>query len=403
MNMKTKRVVRRGAAVLAVVAVVVVSLFLRPKGDSRPAFDPNGTDELGYAGLQELLRGYVDVSVSPTIKGAPSSPRQATYLVATAGVTNSQRRQLERLATRGATVVYSDAVLYAPDNADVAMLDQADFARSTELVNDCDADLLPIQHVQTIRVTNPRGIRADGDGSPRQGCIGTQTFDDGVQYSFMTVRKMGDGSIVNLGDGTVWSNRHLASSDNAALAVALLAPKADGTMQFVEPDLSSTPDATEEVYGIGPMLELAPTWIKAVGLNAGLALLVFCLARSRRVGRPAKEPMLVDVRAAQHSEAIGNLLRAGKQSDQAAQIYRQSLREDLVDAMRVPPTISTPELIAIVSQRTGIGVEELRAVLDPRAVSTTQELLDLSKAVCDIEARIRFSTAPPTPSKEIVQ
>lgn len=387
--------------------VVLVAVLLRPTSASYPAFDPNATDPLGYAGLREMLGRYADVSVSSTLPRDNADPSVSAYLVGAAGVTSTQQRRLRQLADAGATVVYSDALLYPPDDSSVAEVESGAFSDSVSLVNTCGESMPSIAHVKNIRAGNARLLLVDQDESPRQGCIqptqgqaAQPDQDSATKYAFVVARESRRGSIVTLGDGTVWSNGLLGEEDNAALAIALLAPRSGAQVQFVMPDPSTTVDDDQQVYGLGPMLELAPTWTKAVALNLLLAFVVFALARSRRVGRPIEEPFIADVDASEQTQAIANVLRAGRHANQAAKIYRQALRERLIDALQLPSSISTADLCHVAAQRLAIDRSLLDAVLVSRYVADSTELLALSAKVQTIQSRLRSSAQLVQTSKE---
>jgi hypothetical protein len=131
-----------------------------------------------------------------------------------------------------------------------------------------------------------------------------------------------------------------------------------------------------------------------------LAFVVFALARSRRVGRPIEEPFIADVDASEQTQAIANVLRAGRHANQAAKIYRQALRERLIDALQLPSSISTADLCHVAAQRLAIDRSLLDAALVSRYVADSTELLALSAKVQTIQSRLRSSAQLVQTSKE---
>lgn len=395
-------------AVCFVVLVVVVALLMRPTSGQLPAYHPQATDPLGYAGLRELVSRYADVSVSATLPRTRGAATSDTYVVSTTGVTSAQQRRLSQLAQAGATVVYADPLAYPPDDSTVTELELNTLSTSTVLVNECGSTMPSLANVQSIRVSSPgRLVLADDDTTPRQGCFvpegrrSVKPDDESTSsYFFVVARQVGDGTVVNLGDGQVWSNRYLGDLDNAALAIALLAPQSGTRVQFVLADPDTVADGDEQVYGLGPMLELAPTWSKAVALNLLLAFVVFAVARSRRVGRPIEEPFVADVQASQQTVAVANILRAGRHADQAAKIYRQTLRERLVAALRLPSSIATADLCQVAAQRLSIDRSLLDEALISRYVKDSAELLALTKSIEAVESRLRSNAQLVQTSKE---
>jgi hypothetical protein len=140
----------------------------------------------------------------------------------------------------------------------------------------------------------------------------------------------GRGAVVAVGGAGAFVNRHLDEADNAAVAAAILAPRAGSAVAVLQPP---PPGAT----GRRSLASLISSRVKAAGWQLGLAFVVLALWRGRRLGRPVDEPQPVQIDASELVVAVGELLQRSGARERAAELLRDDLHRDLAARAGVDP------------------------------------------------------------------
>jgi hypothetical protein len=155
----------------------------------------------------------------------------------------------------------------------------------------------------------------------------------------------------------VFTNSGLGSADDAALATALMAPRAATTVTVID---GAPPGAGDET-----LWGLVPLGVKFAGLQLALAFVLYALWRARRVGRPVSEDLPIEIASSEFVAAVGRLWQRSDLVDGAARRLRAELRLELRDRLGVGLDLDPAEAARIVADRTGIDVELARAALVP--------------------------------------
>jgi hypothetical protein len=218
-------------------------------------------------------------------------------------------------------------------------------------------------------------------------CFGTDT------HAFVRADVRGSGVVVAVGGPEVFTNERLGDAGNAALAMALLTPRAGDRLVV----LDGAPDPGDDAP---TLLELVSPKVWQALAQLSLAFVVYALWRARRLGRPVADRQPVPVAGSDLVAAAGALLARGRHVGHAAATIRAELRRD---ARRSLGDLADEDLVAVIaarSQRPGPEVAQIVAGADP---TTDDELLELSVAVEDLRSALGLrAPAPATPDRRIL-
>ena len=228
-------------------------------------------------------------------------------------------------------------------------------------------------------------VALDGIGRIEENAVDLLPVESGDQHcfgddagAFVINYSVGKGQVVELGGAEPFSNDFIARGDNAALAVALLAPD-HGTVTW----LSGAPVGG----GDKTLWQLVPRGVKLALLQLIIAFVVIVLWRARRLGSPVDEPQLVQVASAELIAATARLWARGSLPSHAAQQLRTALRVDL--ARRHGITVELAPEAAAGALQDLIGIERdpaYRALVDP--VDSNEELQALHFCLTAIRAQL---------------
>jgi hypothetical protein len=352
--------------VLLAVGVLLIGVFTRNGRNEGDPLDPTSTGELGAKGLVLLLEEVgadVAVGTEPTSGG--------TAILLQDDLDDAQSERLRSWVEDGGTLVVADPLSpFAPaiDRGSASVFDVPDDDRGL-LEPACDL----------AAVAGIRRIRADGAAPFRAepGDVTCFPVDDGA---YLVARPVGEGTVVALGGAGPFLNRELDVEDNAALAVALLAPR-DGTpVTFVRQDVPGG--------GRRTLRDLVSARVKDGLWQLLIAFAVFALWRARRLGRPVLEPQPVQIAGSELVVAVGNLLQHGKRRDAAARMLRSSLRRTLRDRLGVRPDAAADELAAAVAARTRLDADVVESTLSDRPVGDDAALVALARDVEELRNEV---------------
>jgi hypothetical protein len=184
------------------------------------------------------------------------------------------------------------------------------------------------------------------------------------------------------------TNRHLAESGNAAMALGAL-----GRAPTLVWWLPSTADPLQfdpgTAIGIG---DLVPSWVRWALLQVAIAVLVVVWWRGRRLGRVVVEPLPVVVRATESVEGRARLYRRGNARDRAAAALRAATLARLRTRLALPRGAGAEVVAAAVSSRTGRPGAEVAALLATDGSPTDDAgLTGLADALDALENEVRRS------------
>ncbi|GAB3721307.1 DUF4350 domain-containing protein [Amycolatopsis oliviviridis] len=171
------------------------------------------------------------------------------------------------------------------------------------------------------------------------------------------------GTVTVLGAPEPLTNEWLADEGNAALAMRLLGKHERLVWYLPTP---ADPSLENEKK---PLSELIPAGWSYAALQAGVAVVLLALWRSRRLGPVVTEPIPVVVRAAEATEGRARLYRKAKATAHAGETLREAARARLRPLLGLTRDAEPAALVESVAGRTGRAPAEIGALLygDPPA------------------------------------
>ena len=348
---------------IAVVALVVGIAALGGPEDDGPPLDPTSTGPLGTRALVLLLdEAGVDVDVTDEV---PRSPRDGDVVLVLADALDERgTTELESWVDDGGTLVVADPgsslVPAAPAGPEGGL---AEATAEPELLPP-DCDLPALGSVDEIDHSGGVGFR-DSDA------LGCFPLDD--RRHFLVAASRRRGAVIALGGAGLWVNEVIGRADNAALAIALMAPEEGGRVVLLRPP---TPGGGST--GIGALIS---SNVKQSLWQLLLAFGVLAFWRARRLGRPVVEEQPVQLSGSELVLAVGNLLQHAKSRDQAASVLRADLRRQLAGLLGLSPLAPAERLAEATAARTGLDAGRVHAALADAPVFTEEQLIDVAQRV----------------------
>ncbi len=179
---------------------------------------------------------------------------------------------------------------------------------------------------------------------PRPGIEAVGCYATGGRSTLLALPRQ---RTVLVGAPDLLTNDKLDTEGDAALALGLLGDASDV--------LWLLPNAGRSVAGAQRSLrDLLPDGIRLGALQAGIAVVVLALWRSRRLGRVVVEPLPVVVRAAEAVEGRSRLYRAAGARGTAAEALRAGARDRLARRLGLPVDADRSALVTTLSTRAGL-------------------------------------------------
>ncbi|MFN3215028.1 MAG: DUF4350 domain-containing protein [Acidimicrobiales bacterium] len=338
-----------------VVALVVVAVAVT--GDiNREPLDPRSVSPDGARALVEVAeRAGADVEIGLELPG--DDAEVAVLLADTYGVAG--RNELTDWVRRGGRLVIAD--LASP----ITPAPGLGLAGSGDGVGACPEPAL----AGINRITGFESAYAERETRD------TRCFGGGV-----IIATLGDGVIVSIGGPGPLLNENLAAADNAALAVALLAPQRGTSVAFLEPRLAvAAGENLEDLVG-------DPVWLLLIQLAVGFA--VVALWKARRIGRPVAEPVPVEIAGSELAAARGRLLAGLRNPAAAATELRADTRRTLARALGIAADTDLVVVATRTAERTGVALDDVEGLLARRPVATDADLLAVAVGLADLTARV---------------
>ena len=326
---------------IVIVGVVVILAVVGGHGGARgPALDPASTSPAGAKALA-LLVGRLGTRVGID-DGPPAPGSGGTALVLDDRLDPAGDKQLVDWVRSGGTLVVADPGLVASFAAPARQPGAAGLVApsgSSLLVPGCGSP-----GVIGVGAIQPGGGFALRLPAGRIGCFGV-AGEAGGGY-FMVAGPLGRGSLVLLGGPDLWTNARLGQADNSVLAANLLAPVPGGTLHWIVGPRAGS--------GHKSLLQLMPPRVKEALVQLVVAVVLLCLWRGRRLGRPVMETQPVELAGSELVVAVGNLLEQGRRLDDASGIIRSSLVRTIGDQLGVGSSLPPDVLADLISRRTGL-------------------------------------------------
>jgi hypothetical protein len=175
----------------------------------------------------------------------------------------------------------------------------------------------------------------------------------------------GDGSLIALADGQLFTNASIAMADNAAFLVAML-----GSDQ-------KKVDLVGELTGGGsksPLASVERGKLAPVLLQLGLALMLFFLYKGVAFGTLIDPPSAKRRTFADHARALGLLYAKARASGYARSVYGAYALERLRDSLALRDKKGISALADVVAARSGLPIGQVTMMLvlaqEPRSIDS---------------------------------
>jgi hypothetical protein len=198
--------------------------------------------------------------------------------------------------------------------------------------------------------------------------------------AFAVATYAGKGVVVSLGGADPWSNEYLGDNDNSLVAADLLAPGKGYTVAWL-----LTPAVGG---GTATIWSIVPNRVKAFLAALGVAVLVACAWRARRLGRPVPEGPIVALPASELVVATGRLLAKNRRYEETGALMRDALSAQLRSRLGQAPGTAPATVAQVVAMRAGLPPDEVMAALCGPAPSSEDELLELARSLQRIQEEV---------------
>ena len=406
---RSRRARRTRLALLATAGVVAVALLLLTvsgAGSSGQALDPENPGRSGTRALAQVLREQgVQVEIVRGIDDLEAAAVDAHTTVLVGDVTYLGTAAAERTAAhvRGARRL----VVLEPDDVtleDLALPVQVVGLSGSDLRAGCTSDLADPTDVLTVAATLYAPARSGSTGSagvtscyvpPAAGSAAPSSGDSeegsgedqpGAALVVLPSTVETPETVV-LGAGAALSNGHITEAAHAALGLRVLGP-VDRLIWYM-PDVTDLDVPGPDGQRADDAGRGVPEWFTPGVVLIGLVVVVYALARGRRLGRLVTEPLPVVVRAAETTEARGRLYHRASDRALAAEALRSGTRTRLVARLGLPPGAAAAGLVDAVARSTGHPPTDVEAMLDGPTPDTDRDLLLLAQRLADLEESVR--------------
>ena len=313
------------------------------------------------------------------------------------------------LRDRGVTVVVATSVAAAESAAGSGTL--LLFAQTQRVTNDSllhrlaatSGDLLLVEPTSHARAALAPGIRSSGASvrDTKPNCAlreadraGSVDFGPSNTYSAVGDRAVtscyggalvryrdGERTVTVVGGTDFMTNGGLLQAGNAALAMNLAGQ--DSRLVWYAPQrVEGESSGSTTIFG------LIPDNVIWMVLQLWLAVLLVALWKGRRLGPLVAEELPVVVRASETVEGRGRLYRSRRARDRAAQALRAATLQRLLPRLGLGVDTSSPAVVIAVAQRSGSHPESVRHILFGPSPATDADLVQLARALDDIERQV---------------
>src|SRR5262249_15078145 len=131
--------------------------------------------------------------------------------------------------------------------------------------------------------------------------------------------------------------------------------------------------------------DLIPDNVSWMVWQLWLVVLLVALWKGRRIGPLASEEVPVVARASESVEGLGRLYRSRRAGDGAADARRTATLQRLLPRLGLGAGAPPPAVVTAIAQRSGANAEFVAYQLFGPAPATDHDLLQLARALDDIE------------------
>ena len=286
-----------------------------------------------------------------------------------------------------------------------------------------------LEGVQQVRPRAYQRVLATGEDDV---CFG------GVTGSLVASRALGEGRIIRIGSAGALTNLALDDAENGAFAARIFGLEDSPTVGFMsrapvffeldpngDPILGTDGGPIEQTSPFGAdqpldsegnpigsgdsgLLDLVPRSVIATIIALAVALLLYAIARGRRLGSPIEEPLPIKLPSSSYVEAVGrSYARVEDAPVRSANILRAGLRAEIARRVGLPADTPPEELVkAVNGERELIELLQGRADLDDdQLIATAQRLVDarthMDGGGVSVLSRSDSLAAPPTTSEPV--
>ena len=329
--------------------------------------DPESTGPDGAHALVALLRDHgVAVVVANSVDEAANAARPGTLLLFAHTQRVADEGLLQRLAGSP-----GDLLLIEPTSRARAALApgiRSGKAGAPETKPDC-----------ALREANQAGS-VDLEPSNTYRAVGDSTVSSCYGGALVRYRD-GDRTVTVVGNTDFMTNGGLLRAGNAALAMNL-AGQHPRLVWYAPQHIEGGSS------GKGTIFDLIPdnvTWMVA---QLCLTVALVALWKGRRIGPLVAEDLPVVVRASETVEGRGRLYRSRRARDRAAQALRSAALQRMLPRLGLGVDTPHPTVLLAMAQHTRADPESLRHILFGPPPATDADLIQLARALDDIERQV---------------
>jgi hypothetical protein len=353
-------------ALAAICAVAAIGTYLtapRPGGQ----MDPESTGPEGAHALIALLRDHgVTVVVANNVDEAANAARPGTLLL----FAQTQRVSTEGLLNRLADAP-GDLLLVEPtSHARAALAPGIRSGGASTSVTKPDCALREADQAGAADFGPSNTFRAVGDKTV-SSCYGGAL----VRY------RDGDRTVTVVGSTDFLTNGSLLRAGNAALAMNL-AGQHPRLVWYAPQHIEGGSS------GKGKIFDLIPDNVAWMVVQLWLTVALIALWKGRRIGPLVAEKLPVVVRASETVEGRGRLYRSRRARDRAAQALRSGALQRMLPRLGLGVDTPPPAVILAIAQHGRSDPELLRHILFGPPPATDADLIQLTRALDDIERQV---------------
>jgi hypothetical protein len=351
------------AAICVVAAIGTYLTATRPGG----RMDPTSTGPDGAHALVALLRDHgVTVVVANSINDAETAARPGSLLLfaQTQRVTNESL--LKRLAdTPG------DLLLVEPtSHARAALAPGIRSGGASVLDTKPDCVLREADQAGSVDFGPANTFQADADKAV-SSCYGGAL----VRY------RDGERTVTVVGSTEFMTNVGLLRAGNAALAMNL-AGEHSRLVWYAPQRIEGGSSSSATIF------DLIPNNVIWIVVQLWLTVILIALWKGRRIGPLVAEDLPVVVRASETVEGRGRLYRSRRARDRAAQALRAATLQRMLPRIGLGVDTPAPAVVIAMAQRSRSDPESLRHILFGPPPATDADLIQLARALDDIERQV---------------
>ncbi len=355
-------------ALVVLAAIAGIDAYLTaPRPGAR--MDPESTGPDGAHALVALLRGGgVDVVVAGGIADVERAARPTTLIL----VAQSQYLTdplLDRLKKAP-----GDLLLVQPTaRTRKALMPGVRVSGASDFDVNPDCTLREATRAGSVRFGPSDSYRAT-TGRTMSSC-----------YDGVLIRFRDDGrAITAVGNTDFMTNGGLLHAGNAALAMNLAGDR-PRLIWYAPHHVEGESSAPASILDLIPQNVIWIVW------QLCLVVLLVALWRGRRPGPLVAEELPVVVRASETVEGRGRLYRSRRARDRAAAALRTATLQRLLPRLGLGPGAAAPALVATVARRGGTDPAFVSYHLFGPPPATDHDLLQLARALDDIERQVAHS------------